>query len=125
MMALTAGLAALAMIPAALTACWAGEPPSGSADSLKEVYEQGVTFEVFLRPGLRRMLGDSQPFRATAQVELAAAHRHRTGRTELARARLEEREGRLVAHLHTRQGSGSLPSRMPTTFGADACSIGM
>lgn len=70
-----------------------------------------VTFEVFVRPGLRRMLGDPAPYRASAEVRLAAAHKHKTGRTELARARLErDEQGQLVAHLHPRQGSGNLTS---------------
>src|SRR5690606_10391361 len=33
-----------------------------------------VTFEVFVRPGLRRMLGDPRPFRASATVALAHDH---------------------------------------------------
>jgi molybdopterin molybdotransferase len=69
-----------------------------------------VTFEVFVRPGLRKMLGDPQPFRAHGRVRLAHPHRHRTGRTELARARLERRDGELIADLRRLQGSGSLPS---------------
>lgn len=66
-----------------------------------------VTFEVFVRPGVRRMLGDPRPFRSHGTVRLAHAHSHRTGRTELARARLD---GARVADLRRLQGSGSLPS---------------
>ena len=73
-----------------------------------------VGFEVFVRPGLRRMLGDPAPFRPRVLVELAAEHRHSTGRLELARAGLERRDGRLLARLHARQGSGSLPSVVAT-----------
>ena len=70
-----------------------------------------VTFEVFVRPGLRAMQGDPRPYRRSQPVHLARAHRHGTGRTELARARLEVGpEGELVAHLHPRQGSGALTS---------------
>lgn len=70
-----------------------------------------VTFEVFVRPGLRAMQGDPCPFRRAQEVSLAAAHAHKTGRTELARARLEtDAQGGLVAHLHPRQGSGALTS---------------
>lgn len=69
-----------------------------------------VTFEVFVRPGVRRMLGDPRPYRRPIQVPLGHAHRHSTGRVEFARARLSEEEGRTIAHLHARQGSGSLPS---------------
>lgn len=70
-----------------------------------------VTFEIFVRPGIRRMLGDLRPYRAHAEVSLAAAHKHKTGRTELARARLEvDSNGGWIAHLHPRQGSGNLTS---------------
>jgi len=53
------------------------------------------------------MLGDPRPFRAHGVVRLAHDHSHRTGRTELARARLD---GERVADLRRLQGSGSLPS---------------
>ncbi len=69
-----------------------------------------VTFEVFVRPGLRRMLGDPRPFRGSATVTLAHHHRRSPGRTELARAALEPGEDGLLARLHGLQGSGSLPS---------------
>lgn len=69
-----------------------------------------VTFEVFVKPGLRRMLGHARPYPAPIEVELAAATRHSTGRTEFARAALRVEGGRLVAHLHARQGSGAMSS---------------
>lgn len=69
-----------------------------------------VTFEIFVRPGIRAMLGDRRPFRPLHQVVLAAPHRHATGRPELARATVERREGRLFATMLRLQGSGSLPS---------------
>lgn len=69
-----------------------------------------VTFEVFLRPGLRRMLGDPTPHRAAVEVALAADHRHKTGRIELARATVRRDAAGLVAAMHPLQGSGSLPS---------------
>jgi molybdopterin molybdotransferase len=69
-----------------------------------------VTFELFVRPGLRKMLGDPQPERPRPQVQLAAAHTRRPGRTEFARARLTQGERGLLAELLPRQGSGSLPS---------------
>ncbi|MGE0708337.1 MAG: gephyrin-like molybdotransferase Glp [Planctomycetota bacterium] len=70
-----------------------------------------VTFEVFVRPGLRAMLGDPRPHRRPTHVRLAAAHRHRTGRTELVRAALADAPGGLpAATLNARQGSGSLTS---------------
>lgn len=65
-----------------------------------------VTFFVFVRPGLRRMLGDPAPFPAPLRVPLAEPYEHKPGRTELVRARLTE-DG---ARLHSRQGSGAIPS---------------
>jgi molybdopterin molybdotransferase len=76
-----------------------------------------VTFELFVRPGLRRMAGHAAPYPALLRVELEHDHRHGTGRPELARARLRAgADGRLFARLHAQQGSGSLPSMS----GADA-----
>lgn len=69
-----------------------------------------VTFEVFVRPGLRRMLGDPRPYRSEHRVVLEHDHRHSTGRPELARARVRREGGRLLATMHRLQGSGSLPS---------------
>ncbi len=69
-----------------------------------------VTFEVFVRPGILRMLGHAAPFPWPIRVELADAYEHSPGRTELARASLSVRGERFVAQLHSRQGSGSLPS---------------
>jgi molybdopterin molybdotransferase len=65
-----------------------------------------VTFELFVRPGLRRMLGDQTPQRARGRVRLAASIERRAGRTEFLRARLDG----AVAHLFPRQGSGTIPS---------------
>ncbi|MDH5671633.1 MAG: molybdopterin molybdotransferase MoeA [Myxococcales bacterium] len=69
-----------------------------------------VTFEVFVRPGIRRMLGDLRPYRQPVTVELTQALFHDPGRLELVRARLRHEAGRLLAEPHPRQGSGSLPS---------------
>ena len=69
-----------------------------------------VTFEVFVRPGLRRMLGDPRPHRESLGVRLAHPHRHSAGRTELARARLSFAQESVEAQLTRLQGSGSLPS---------------
>jgi molybdopterin molybdotransferase len=69
-----------------------------------------VTFEVFVRPALRRMQGDPRPFRHAVQARLAAAHRHAKGRTELARARLSWEGDHAIAHLHPLQGSGAIVS---------------
>jgi len=69
-----------------------------------------VTFEVFVRPCLRRMAGHRRVFTAPTPVRLAHAHRHGTGRLEFARARVQVQQGHWVAALHGLQGSGSLPS---------------
>jgi molybdopterin molybdotransferase len=75
-----------------------------------------VTFEVLVRPGLRKMLGAARPFRVRHDVTLAIAHRHEAGRLELVRASLQRVGARLVATPLRLQGSGSLPSWV----GADA-----
>lgn len=70
-----------------------------------------VTFEVFVKPALRRMLGDDAPYPELIDVRLEHDHHHATGRTELARAHLEPSgKGAPLARLHQLQGSGSLPS---------------
>lgn len=69
-----------------------------------------VTFEAMVRPGLRAMLGDPMPHRPLKEVVTTAPHRHGTGRPELARIRVEPRDGALLATFHALQGSGSLPS---------------
>jgi molybdopterin molybdotransferase len=69
-----------------------------------------VTFEVLVRPGLRRLLGDPRPYRRRVEATLAMDHAHEPGRVELARATVVMREGALVATPLTLQGSGSLPS---------------
>jgi molybdopterin molybdotransferase len=71
-----------------------------------------VTFELFVRPALRRMLGHTAPYPSLIEVQLEHAHRHATGRAELARAqRLPDGGGdRPRVRLHALQGSGSLPS---------------
>jgi molybdopterin molybdotransferase len=76
-----------------------------------------VTFELFVKPGLRRMAGHTAPYPALLRVELEHDHTHTTGRLELARASLRAgADGRLFARVHTHQSSGSLPSMC----GADA-----
>ena len=69
-----------------------------------------VTFELFVRPGLRRMLGDPQPQRARAQVRLAAPFSRKAGREEYLRARLSQGSDGPVATLMSHQGSGDLSS---------------
>lgn len=49
-----------------------------------------VGFELFVRPTLRRMLGDPRPYRRVVEVTLAAPVRPSVDRTELARARIDD-----------------------------------
>ncbi len=66
-----------------------------------------VGFEVFVRPGLRRMLGDPRPHRRVVDLTLGRATRTSADRTELARARIDD-DG--VAWPFTKQGSSALTS---------------
>ena len=78
-----------------------------------------VTFEVFVRPAIRTMLGERTPHRASIDVELATPTRVAISRTELLRARLEERPGAIpLAHLDDDQGSAAI-----RTLTADALVI--
>ncbi|MEM9069036.1 MAG: gephyrin-like molybdotransferase Glp [Myxococcota bacterium] len=65
-----------------------------------------VTFQLFVRPGLRRMLGDARPFPKVHRLVLDGDLQHRPGRTELVRGRWTERG--VAPHGH--RGSGSLAS---------------
>lgn len=69
-----------------------------------------VTFELFVRPGLRRMLGDPCPSRAQLPVRLARPLRRNAGRTEFARAQLRWADDGLWAELLSQQSSGALSS---------------
>lgn len=63
-----------------------------------------VTFTLFVRPLIRRLLGDPAPYPRTLRGTLGSAVRHRPGRVEYLRARLDG--SRFVLHPH--QGSGAL-----------------
>jgi molybdopterin molybdotransferase len=69
-----------------------------------------VTFEVFVRPCLQRMLGHEAVFPEALEVSLSEAYEHTSGRTELVRARLSRQGSGWRATLHARQGSASLQS---------------
>lgn len=70
-----------------------------------------VTFEVMVRPALRRMMGLGRYDRPVRIVELAESVTTRSGRTHFYRARLEPREGGgWRAWLTGPQGSGILTS---------------
>ncbi len=69
-----------------------------------------ITFELFVRPGLRRMLGDPNPHRPRAMVRLNAPWRRKPGREEYLRARLTAGPNGLVATPLAHQGSGDMSS---------------
>lgn len=67
-----------------------------------------VNFYQFVRPVLRRMLGDPRPFLPVVDAEMGETWRRRPGRPELVRVRLERRAGRVLAFLAGGQGSAHL-----------------
>jgi len=69
-----------------------------------------VVFEVFVRPGLLRMLGQVAVFPQPIEVVLADPYPHKPGRAELVRAQLRQEAGSWTAHAHAKQGSASLAS---------------
>ncbi len=69
-----------------------------------------VTFEIFVRPALRRMLGDPRPYRSLIEVELGKRVRPSKDRVELARARIEHRGGELHGWPVAKQSSSALSS---------------
>lgn len=69
-----------------------------------------VCFELFVRPGLRKMLGDKTPQRPRIQVTLSHPLSRKPGRTEFIRARLIQRDNAFVAEPLPRQDSSSLAS---------------
>lgn len=78
-----------------------------------------VGFELFVRPGLRKALGDPHPFRPTVQAELAEDRKRKPGRPELCRVQLTQDGPRQVATVAPRQGSAAMSSMA----GADALAI--
>jgi len=72
-----------------------------------------VTFELFVRPALRRLAGHPLPFRRTVRVEVADPIRLGPPLRHFLRAVVsEEPDGRRVARLTGPQGSGILTSMM-------------
>lgn len=69
-----------------------------------------VTFELFGRPAIRRMLGDPRPFRKTLSVRLLERVTTNAPLTHFLRAIVEAQNGTLVARLTGPQGSGLLTS---------------
>jgi molybdopterin molybdotransferase len=77
-----------------------------------------VSFEVFVRPALRRMQGDAQPERPRVRVMLSAPIKA-ADRPEYQRVTVAWQGGRLVAHSTGGQGS----SRLLSLRGANALMI--
>ncbi len=75
-----------------------------------------VSFEVFVRPALRRLQGDTHPERPRAQVVLHEPIRSSPDRPEFQRAVVSYEGGQLVARSTGNQGS----SRMLSLRGANA-----
>ena len=69
-----------------------------------------VTFELFVRPMLRRMGGHDRPYRRAVQATLAERVQTGPRLTHFLRARLTYTAGGPVAHLTGPQGSGILTS---------------
>jgi molybdopterin molybdotransferase len=69
-----------------------------------------VTFEQFVRPVLRRLLGFTKLFRPTLQATLAEPFRKKAGRLHFVRVHLERRDGEVRARSTGSQSSGVLRS---------------
>lgn len=69
-----------------------------------------VTFELFGRPAIRRMLGAAQVERPVVDVVLAGEAIQRADRRQFVRARLSSEQGALVAHPTGAQGSHIISS---------------
>lgn len=69
-----------------------------------------VSFEIFVRPALRKMQGYPQLFRPEREVVLEHDVYHSADRTEFQRAIVTNRDGRLYAKTTGYQGSGRLLS---------------
>mgnify|MGYP001772553804 CR=1 FL=1 len=78
-----------------------------------------VSFEVFVRPALRRLQGDALPERPRVRVTLRDLIRPSPDRPEYQRAIVSWEDGRLVARSTGRQGS----SRLLSMLGANALLI--
>jgi molybdopterin molybdotransferase len=69
-----------------------------------------VTFEQFVRPALRKMMGHRAWFRPLIQARLAESLHKNAGRLHFVRVRLERRGGEIVARSTGSQSSGVLRS---------------
>lgn len=69
-----------------------------------------VTFELFVRPALRRLAGHERVLREVARARLSAPVRKGDGHRHYLRAWVQREDGELVARPNPRQGSGQLTS---------------
>lgn len=69
-----------------------------------------VTFELLVRPAIRKMLGLANPYRGTVPVRISEAYRSGTSRRDFVRATVEQCNGKLTASVTGSQGSGILTS---------------
>jgi molybdopterin molybdotransferase len=69
-----------------------------------------VTFELLVRPAIRKMLGLANPYRGTVPVRISEAYRSGTSRRDFVRATVEQCDGKLTASVTGSQGSGILTS---------------
>ncbi len=74
-----------------------------------------VTFELFGRPAIRRMLGATQVERPTITVTLEGSDQRRSDRRHFVRVRLASRDGRLVARATGEQESHLISSLQGAT----------
>jgi molybdopterin molybdotransferase len=71
-----------------------------------------LTFEQFVRPALRKMLGHAAVLRPTERAVLAEPLAHKPGRLQLVRVRLERRGGQLLAASAGNQDTGILKTAL-------------
>ncbi len=71
-----------------------------------------VSFELFVRPALLKMLGETELHRPVVVATLMDSLPQKDDRRHYLRVRLEEKEGRFCAHLTGEQGSGILSSML-------------
>jgi molybdopterin molybdotransferase len=69
-----------------------------------------VTFELFVRPAIRRLAGHARPFRRAVPVKVGEPVSTPARLTHFLRVRLQEEDGETVARLTGPQGSGMLTS---------------
>ncbi len=69
-----------------------------------------VTFELLVRPAIRKMLGLSNPYRRPVPVRVEEAFKSNTSRKDFVRAVVRSSDGEFFASLTGAQGSGILTS---------------